>query len=205
MIPLSVSIASSIRIGTLVGAGDSQGARVASRVGLGLGLAVSAVNAVIFASARFSIANRVSDKPEVTILLAKIMGICAIYQIPDGICTVCSGILRGCGKQRIGAASALIAYYVIGLPVGLSLAFHTSLGLAGAWYGIVLGLGLSMSFLLYFVMRHLNWENEVTLAAIRTQSTSEDAFLNSKSTLDSALSMPMTPTSYSDEDKVNSV
>lgn len=39
------------------------------------------------------------------------------------------------GKQHVGAGVNLIAYYVLALPMGIALAFHTNLGLAGLWIG----------------------------------------------------------------------
>jgi MATE family multidrug resistance protein len=41
------------------------------------------------------------------------------------------------GRQHLGALFNLVAYYVLALPVGLTLAFHprTHLGLQGLWVG----------------------------------------------------------------------
>lgn len=44
---------------------------------------------------------------------------------------VCSGILIGCGMQKIAALSNLVAYYCIGLPVGIALMFTTQLKILG--------------------------------------------------------------------------
>ena len=50
------------------------------------------------------------------------------------------GIFRGSGQQRLGAQLNFVAYYVLGLPFGCVLAFVFSLGLAGLWLGMTLGL-----------------------------------------------------------------
>lgn len=42
-----------------------------------------------------------------------------------------SGILRGAGKQKIGAILNLVGYYGVGLPIGLSLMFAGKLGIVG--------------------------------------------------------------------------
>ena len=41
------------------------------------------------------------------------------------------------GRQHLGALFNLIAYYVLALPMGITLAFHpkTHLGLQGLWIG----------------------------------------------------------------------
>ena len=54
------------------------------------------------------------------------------------ICIICIlfqgvgvGIVRGTGRQTLGAVIIFISYYVFALPVGAPLMFMTSLGLAG--------------------------------------------------------------------------
>lgn len=44
---------------------------------------------------------------------------------------VTGGILRGAGKQRIGAICNLVGYYCIGIPIGLSLMFAAKMGIVG--------------------------------------------------------------------------
>ena len=41
------------------------------------------------------------------------------------------------GRQHLGAVFNLFAYYVLALPLGITLAFHprTNLGLQGLWLG----------------------------------------------------------------------
>ena len=43
------------------------------------------------------------------------------------------GIVRGTGRQTLGAVIIFVSYYVVALPVGVPLMFATSLGLAGGW------------------------------------------------------------------------
>lgn len=45
-------------------------------------------------------------------------------------CT-CGGILRGTGNQKAGAIINAVGYYVLGLPIGISLMFAAGLGLLG--------------------------------------------------------------------------
>ena len=47
-----------------------------------------------------------------------------------------AGILRGSGRQALGAVINFVAYYVIGLPLGISLAFAAHLGALGMWIGL---------------------------------------------------------------------
>jgi MATE family multidrug resistance protein len=44
-------------------------------------------------------------------------------------------VLRGQGRQHLGAAFNLVAYYVLALPLGIALAFQWGYGLPGLWIG----------------------------------------------------------------------
>ena len=47
-----------------------------------------------------------------------------------------SGVLRGSGRQFLGACINLVAFYVMGLPVGISLALAGKMGTVGIWIGL---------------------------------------------------------------------
>ena len=49
--------------------------------------------------------------------------------------SVTGGIIRGAGKQMIGAGCNLVGYYFVGLPIGVSLMFAAHLGIVGLWVG----------------------------------------------------------------------
>lgn len=44
---------------------------------------------------------------------------------------VAGGVLRGAGKQLIGALCNLVGYYFIGFPIGVSLMFAANMGIVG--------------------------------------------------------------------------
>lgn len=44
---------------------------------------------------------------------------------------VTGGIVRGAGKQMIGAVCNLVGYYFIGFPIGVSLMFPAKMGIVG--------------------------------------------------------------------------
>ena len=69
------------------------------------------------------------------------------------------GIVRGTGRQTLGALILFIGGYVFSLPLGIPLTFFTSVGLAGLWWGNVLGLAMEDIFLIAFVSR-LDWTKE---------------------------------------------
>ena len=55
-----------------------------------------------------------------------------------------AGIIRGSGRQKIGAIMNFVFYYLIGLPVGISLALLTDLGATGMWTGLSIAVFLTV-------------------------------------------------------------
>ena len=47
--------------------------------------------------------------------------------------------MRGSGRQYIGAIMNFIGYYIIGLPVGITLAIKVKWGVLGLWIGMCIG------------------------------------------------------------------
>lgn len=44
------------------------------------------------------------------------------------------GVMRGAGKQKVGAICNIVGYYGIGFPIGVSLMFAAKLGIKGKIY-----------------------------------------------------------------------
>lgn len=44
------------------------------------------------------------------------------------------GVIRGAGKQKVGAICNIVGYYGIGFPIGVSLMFAAKLGIKGKIY-----------------------------------------------------------------------
>jgi len=76
-----------------------------------------------------------TDDEEVVQLVSKVMPLVASFQVADGLAGSCGGVLRGQGRQHIGASFNMVAYYVLALPLGITLAFRAGYGLQGLWLG----------------------------------------------------------------------
>jgi MATE family multidrug resistance protein len=75
-----------------------------------------------------------------------------MFQVFDGLQAVGAGVLRGLGDTRVPLVAMLSGYWLIGLPVSLVLAYRTSLGPQGLWWGFVAGLASVAVFLLWRVL-----------------------------------------------------
>ncbi|KAI4387275.1 hypothetical protein MLD38_005118 [Melastoma candidum] len=63
----------------------------------------------------------------------------AISVFLNSIQPILSGVAIGSEWQAVVACVNLATYYIIGLPIGCVLGFKTSLGVAGIWWGMIIG------------------------------------------------------------------
>ena len=137
---VGIGNAGSVRVGWAVGAGDTPGARRSGLMALALGTGVMGCSALLFACAPGPLAHLLSDQPEVIAATIPLLGVCAFFQISDGVQAVGAGILRGAGDTRYPFIANLVGHYLIGLPLALFLGFRRNGGVLGLWWGLSAGL-----------------------------------------------------------------
>ncbi|MBJ6870656.1 MATE family efflux transporter, partial [Vibrio cholerae] len=71
-----------------------------------------------------------------------------LFQISDAIATPVQGALRGYKDVNVALIMTLIAYWIIGLPLGYILATYTEWAAKGYWIGLIIGLAFGAAFLL---------------------------------------------------------
>jgi MATE family multidrug resistance protein len=140
MVPLGVSAAAAVSVGHAVGAGDAARARRAGWLALALGTGFMLLAAVVFLVAPRPLIELYTSNPEVLAVGAPLLGLVAAFQIFDGIQTVSTGALRGLGETRIPMLANFVGYWILGLPLGLSLCFVLRWGIYGQWIGLTLAL-----------------------------------------------------------------
>lgn len=145
MVPLGVSIATSVRVGQAVGRGDAPGVGWAGWVGVGLATAFMAVTALafwLFPRAFVGLFLDLSDPanaPVIEIAVALFV-LAALFQVADGVQAAANGSLRGLKDTRVPMWIGSLAYVVLGLPVSYVLGFVLGWGPVGIWWGLVLAL-----------------------------------------------------------------
>lgn len=170
-IPFGIGVATSTRIGNLLGARDARGAsRAASSAALLSILAGVGVMGVLLAVKEWY-GGIFSDDAAVVALTAQVMPLVAVFQIADGLNGACGGALRGMGKQHVGAAVNVVSYYFGALPAGMWMAFH-GWGLKGLWVGQCVALYLVGVAELGLVAGS-DWELQVRTAFERMEAGGE--------------------------------
>lgn len=168
VLPLSLGVATTIRVGFSLGQGSTEGARVSAWTAQGVGMSLALMTAIFTVTFRESIAHLYTDNPEVITLAAQLMLLAAIYQFSDSIQVIGSGILRGYKDTRSIFFITFIAYWLLGLPSGYILALTDwvvpPMGPSGFWTGFIIGLTSAAVMMVWRMRRLQRQSSEVILA-----------------------------------------
>ncbi|NNE70470.1 MAG: MATE family efflux transporter [Rhodothermales bacterium] len=154
MIPLGIGLAASVRVGQAVGRGDAAGARRAGIVSTGLSVVFMTLTALLFWLApRFVVGIYLDlDAPanaEVIQVAVGLLSVAAFFQIADGVQVSLAGALRGFKDTAVPMVIAVVSYLGIGLAAGYTLGFTAGYGGQGLWWGLVIGLAVAATLLLF--------------------------------------------------------
>ncbi|NQD91734.1 MATE family efflux transporter [Pseudomonas sp. CrR25] len=144
MIPYSLGMAATVRIGQALGRNDPRGARFAAGVSMATALAYACLSASLILLLREEIARIYSRDAAVIAMAVSLMVYSALFQLSDAVQVTAAGALRGYQDTRATMLLTLFAYWGIGLPVGYILGltdwFGAPSGPRGLWQGLVVGL-----------------------------------------------------------------
>lgn len=147
MIPLSLSMALTIRCGFCLGKGEARRARLIGFLGIAFTLVTASLFSLTMLFGAKQIATLYSNQIAVQALAAQLLFFAAIFQFSDAVQVSAAGILRGYKDTRFAFFVVLLAYWGVGLPLGYSLGltdyWGTPSGAQGFWQGLIAGLGLA--------------------------------------------------------------
>ncbi|CAM0908079.1 unnamed protein product [Alopecurus aequalis] len=171
MVPTGLCTAISTRVSNELGACKPEAAKLATRLVLCLALSEGLVVGVTMILLRNVWGYMYSNEEEVVTYIARMIPVLAISFFIDGIHTSLSGVITGCGQQKIGARVNLAAFYLVGIPMAVVLAFVLHLNGMGLWLGIVCG-SLTKLLLLMWIVLSINWEDQGINAKARAVRSS---------------------------------
>lgn len=145
MVPLGLGMAATVRVGLAAGSGDAAGTRLAGFTAMALGvgfislcgLAMALLGAPI---ASLYVGGRAADDLAVIATAALFLKVAAAFQVFDALQVVTAQSLRGLKDAHAPMFIAGGAYWLIGAPVCLALAFPAGLKGFGVWIGLAVGL-----------------------------------------------------------------
>ncbi|XP_069578338.1 multidrug and toxin extrusion protein 1 [Brachyistius frenatus] len=166
MFPMGFSVAASVRVGNALGAGNTEQAKLSSKVSLICASIISCFIGACLVAAKDVIGYIFTTEKDVIQRVADIMKIYGFTHVADAFAGVTGGIVRGTGKQKIGAVCNLVVYYFIGFPIGVSLMFPVKMGIVGLWAGFLICVLLQSTFFVVFLCK-LNWKKATEEALVR--------------------------------------
>ncbi|KAJ0062069.1 hypothetical protein NL108_015280, partial [Boleophthalmus pectinirostris] len=158
MMPLGFAVAASVRVGSALGAGNIEQAKISTKVSLGCAFVSSCITGVFLGLTGNVIGYIFTTEKDIIERVAVVMNFYGLVHITEAFAGCIAGIVRGSGKQKVGAAVIFVSYYLVGFPVGLCMMFPLKLGIVGLWTGFLISaLGQSVILVIYFYK--LNWKN----------------------------------------------
>jgi MATE family multidrug resistance protein len=140
MVPLGLAGAATTLVGNALGRRDQPAAARAGVLSIALGAGVMALFGVAYFSLPDLLVRAFTDDAGVIAVGTVLLPIAAAFQVVDGTQVVAAGVLRGTADTRVPAVIAFVGYWLVGLPVGLVLAFPGGWGASGLWWGLTAGL-----------------------------------------------------------------
>ncbi|MDQ1506791.1 MAG: hypothetical protein QOD57_4518 [Actinomycetota bacterium] len=152
----AVAIAAQAMVGRLLGAGDAEGARSASRRMVEWGLLAGLALGTLVALLRPVLAPLFSDDPAVIHLTRQVLWIVALLQPLNAVVFVLDGVLIGAGDLRF-LAGAMVAAFAVFLPAAV---------LAGTVGGSLLWLWGAITLLMVARLTGMAWRFAGTAWAV---------------------------------------
>lgn len=144
MVPLSLAMATTIKVGYAVGHNNIQQAKDYAFYSIMLGLLLALCTAAITLLFRTPIVSVYTNELPVIELAANIMLLATLYQFSDTVQVVSAGALRGYKDTKSILYITFFSYWVVGLSAGFILGITDwiiePIGPYGFWIGFILGL-----------------------------------------------------------------
>jgi MATE family multidrug resistance protein len=158
MVPMGIGQAATVRVGLGYGAGDrgliARAGWLAFAIGVG-SMCATALTLILFPRALVGIFLDLNDPANRAIVATAVsfLAVAALFQIADGAQVVGAGVLRGLHDTRWPMVYAAIGYWVIGIGIGVTLAFPLKMRGVGIWLGLASGLAVVAILVLIRWMR----------------------------------------------------
>ena len=168
MVPLAIGLASSTRVGNLIGERNPKQAKVAASSTIMLCMMGALMNSVIIILFGSYIVGLYTTELPVLELAVSLIFFAAVFQLPDGIQMGALGSLRGYKDTFIPMILLLISYWIFAMPIGYfltNIGLSSPMGAKGMWFGMIIGLTifsiLSLFRLRWIIKRQIKKFNDL--------------------------------------------
>lgn len=144
IVPIALSSTASIEVGEAMGTNSWSHARKRALSSTSLAVAFYVIGASVLFFMGEQIAALYSDDAEVLLLTPVLMMYCVVFFFPETLQVMAIGILRGFKDSRTIFLITIVAYWIVGMPIGYSLGYgylgDALEGAEGFWLGFIFSL-----------------------------------------------------------------
>ncbi|HZX57784.1 MAG TPA: MATE family efflux transporter [Mucilaginibacter sp.] len=163
-----ISAAAAIKSGNFFGAKKHHDLRLSAISNYHIVIVFMSMTALLFTFGNHLLPWMYTSDKAVISIAAQLLIIAAFFQLFDGTQVVGLGVLRGMGDVNIPMIITLVAYWIIGLPIGYLLGIQFHLGVTGVWFGLVFGL-MTASLLLFIRFQIMSRKHQFKQTVIIAQ------------------------------------
>jgi len=154
MTTAGLAAAATVRVGYYLGRKDVRNMKAAAYTLLVMAIGIMSLWALLFIGGSSWLPGIYVNDPDVIPVATSLLIIAGLFQLADGTQVVCASALRGLQDVKIPSLYILIAYWIVGLPLGYLLTFHFEAGPGGIWWGLFIGLMLT-AIAMFLRLQHL--------------------------------------------------
>ncbi|KAL3755047.1 hypothetical protein ACJRO7_002164 [Eucalyptus globulus] len=163
MICLGFLTGASVRVSNELGQGNAKAAVFAIKVILGTSISIGVVFWILCLVFGRQIAYIFTSEEDVAEEVSSLSVLLAFSILLNSVQPVLSGAAVGSGTQSVVAYVNMCSYYVIGVPLGVVLAYVAKLEIQGIWIGMIIGVA-TQTAVLSFITYRMNWDKQVNKA-----------------------------------------
>jgi len=149
-----------VRVGEAFGRGDRAGVERAGRVALAVTTVLMGGIGSLLILAPEAMARIYTSEPMVLEAVVGVLGLTGLLAVFDGLQLVAGEALRATSDSRTPLVVHMLGQWLVGLPLGYTLAYPLGWGLPGFWVGIVVSIGL-VALVLTAVFLRGGWARRV--------------------------------------------
>ncbi|XP_051130501.1 protein DETOXIFICATION 53-like [Andrographis paniculata] len=163
VLPFSLGLSISQRVGHELGAAHPARAQLAVTIGILISLVYgfSAFGASVALRSQWG--KLYTTDPQVQALISSVLPILGMAEIGNAPQTAAGGALTGSARPKLGVRINIAAFYLVGLPCSAVIGFKMKRGFQGLWMGLVAAQAACMTMMLYTLAR-TDWRHEVKRA-----------------------------------------
>jgi multidrug resistance protein, MATE family len=161
MIPMSLAIALTIRIGIHYGEKNIAAMQKVQILGLLTGTILALISMAFLWFLKTEIISFYTQDYDVAVIAMHLILFAIAYQLMDSWQVSAAGCLRGMQDTKAPMWITMIAYWIVAFPIGIYLVRYTNTGAGGVWIGLIIGLTVACILLLgrlYLNNKKLNRE-----------------------------------------------